>query len=269
MIQPRIYAVFLIVLIVSGSAYSQKTTEQLISYPGIGDTLDIRENNRFQIFPQYEDFQWAVFFTGPDSNVYAKIKLNEKGEQRIILTPYKDSGKLENRIIETKKRERNFPWQNAFFIGVGGGLPEGMRYELGLNLLYISLALNISRNNHWSDHLDEVLIGGTLKINVPLNVSKLTPYALFHVGTSNGPNLNIFGTSQTKYDSYKITYFGVMYPLRRALILRAEAGWADTKNYSDNPPYDVLLYSDSGFGFHLGIEIELKNPDKNGYSADF
>lgn len=263
MIQIRIYGVFLIVLIVSGSSFSQTSTVQLLSYPEIGDTLDIQENNKYRIFPQYEEFQWAVFFVGPDSSVYAKISLMENGENKIITTPYSDTEKLENQIIKTEKREKNFPWQNSFYFALGGGLPEGMRYELGLNLLYISPALTISRNNHWSDHLDEVLIGGTLKIIVPVSLSKATPYALFHVGTSNGPKIISFGESQTKYDSYKIIYLGVMYPLRRALVLRAEAGWADTKNYSDSRPYNILLNSDSGFGFNLAMEIELTKLIKN------
>jgi hypothetical protein len=59
--------------VTAGDASVQEAWQPLIVSPLIGDTLDARERDTYVLFRDFGQFQWAVFFLGPDSMVRARI----------------------------------------------------------------------------------------------------------------------------------------------------------------------------------------------------
>lgn len=69
---------------------AQSDSSPFIVSSFIGDTLSLSERNYFQLFPQIEGFQWAVFYLNPDSSLSANVKyISDKEFRDTLINNYK------------------------------------------------------------------------------------------------------------------------------------------------------------------------------------
>jgi hypothetical protein len=60
----------------------QQQEKPVVVSPVIGDTLDAKEREKFQLFPNVKGFEWAVFYFGADSSLVVKACLLDDGVRR-------------------------------------------------------------------------------------------------------------------------------------------------------------------------------------------
>jgi len=67
-------SLFVVLLLSNSFLFAQERENPFVVNPLIGDTLSLAERNFYQLFPQIEGFQWAVFYLNPDSSLNADVK---------------------------------------------------------------------------------------------------------------------------------------------------------------------------------------------------
>ncbi len=64
---------FVVLLLLTSLAVAQQGEQLILISPLIGDTLDLKENTQYSVFPSIPGFQWAVFLQWNDSAAIARI----------------------------------------------------------------------------------------------------------------------------------------------------------------------------------------------------
>ncbi len=62
----KLLSVFLsvgVLIIAQVNSFSQEQDSLIQLYPGIGDTLNIFDRNYFKFYPQFDGFEFAVYYT--------------------------------------------------------------------------------------------------------------------------------------------------------------------------------------------------------------
>jgi len=160
--------------------------------------------------------------------------------------------------------ENTFTWINSPYIALGYGYPQGIRFEIGYNILkYFSLGIIYNFNNYWIESsgngtwgFNNKMIGLNCRIFLPYKSWYITPYLLI----SRGLNFSIFGTS----NSYTNIYLGTMIPVTKWLQLRPELGIDFTSRYISGGvefpgygPNPEVKQDKTWFGFNLSMEFDI------------
>jgi hypothetical protein len=94
---------------------AQEDKKPFIVSSFIGDTLSLSERNYYQLFPQIDGFQWAVFYLNPDSSLNANVKYLSGEEFRdTLIINYKSLKTLTYHInarnaLENESRDGFYP----------------------------------------------------------------------------------------------------------------------------------------------------------------
>lgn len=92
-------------------ALAQKDITPCFVNPLIGDTLTLEERDYYQLFPQIEGFQFAVFYLNPDSTLNADVK-------------YSDDGVLKDTLIKNYRSLKNLNYHIYARDALENGMPE-------------------------------------------------------------------------------------------------------------------------------------------------
>ena len=90
---------------------AQKDILPYVVNPLIGDTLTLEERDYYILFPQIEEFQFAVFYLNPDSSLNAVVK-------------YYDDGILKDTLIENYKSIKSLNYHIYARNALENGTPD-------------------------------------------------------------------------------------------------------------------------------------------------
>ena len=106
---------FFITNILVNNSLAQNDPSPFMVNPVIGDTLSLAERNYYQLFPQIDGFQWAVFYLNPDSSLNANVKyISDKEFRDTLINNYKSLKTLTYHInarnaLENESRDGFYP----------------------------------------------------------------------------------------------------------------------------------------------------------------
>jgi len=114
-------SLFLVLLLSIPFLFAQESENPLVVNPLIGDTLSLAERNFYQLFPQIEGFQSAVFYLNPDSSLNADVKYLIDGlATDTLIQNYKSLKTLDYHInarnaLENETPDRAFNYKTAVY----------------------------------------------------------------------------------------------------------------------------------------------------------
>ena len=86
-------------LAVLSSLQAQETAKPIVVHETIGDTLDVDERAAYDLFPQMEGFQHAVFYLNDDSTLRVTVRLMRDGAPRDVeIVQYRTLASLREHI---------------------------------------------------------------------------------------------------------------------------------------------------------------------------
>ena len=104
-----IYTLISLIVFIS-SLLPQESENPFVVSPLIGDTLSLAERNFYQLFPQIEGFQWAVFYLNPDSSLNTDVKyLIDELARDTLIQNYKSLKTLNYHIYARNALENETP----------------------------------------------------------------------------------------------------------------------------------------------------------------
>lgn len=68
-----------VLIIAQVNSFSQEQDSLIQLYPGIGDTLNIFDRNYFKFYPQFDGFEFAVYYTRDNEFLVSKVTYIENG----------------------------------------------------------------------------------------------------------------------------------------------------------------------------------------------
>lgn len=103
----------------------QEENKTIIVNSVIGDTLSLSERNYYQLFPQIDGFQWAVFFLNSDSTLNANVRYIQNGILKDTLIENYRKLKTLNYHIYARNALENGTLDNFHSV------PENSKYKKG------------------------------------------------------------------------------------------------------------------------------------------
>jgi hypothetical protein len=91
-------------LILTSSLYAQESTKPIRVCEAIGDTLDLKEREQYNLLPAFKGFQYAVFFLNDDSTLRATVHIvDADGAQDIEVPRYRTLSSLREHVVRSTK----------------------------------------------------------------------------------------------------------------------------------------------------------------------
>jgi hypothetical protein len=88
-------------------ALGQQQEKPVVVSRFIGDTLDVGERETYELLPNLEGFQWAIFYLNPDSSLKVKVSLLQDGVRRdTVIARYRTYRAVQNQIRQLAERPR-------------------------------------------------------------------------------------------------------------------------------------------------------------------
>jgi hypothetical protein len=149
----------------------------------IGDTLSLEERDHYQLFPQVEGFQSAVFYLNADSTLNAEVY-------------YYEDGTLTDTLIQNYRTLKNLNYHIYARDALENGIPaNAFEYKATLNNKGANVSVYIKDEYEVSGELLSVREKSLLLLNPGCDERLLKPECINNIKTSEIDKLTIKGNS--------------------------------------------------------------------------
>ena len=102
---PKTFIFGIVFLLSLMTSMAQETEKPIIVHEAIGDTLDLKERDMYNLFPNIEGFQSAVFFLNSDSTLRVVVRvLRDTGVRDIEILQYRTLASLHDHIEKSRPK---------------------------------------------------------------------------------------------------------------------------------------------------------------------
>ncbi|MBE0571507.1 MAG: hypothetical protein IH618_08185 [Ignavibacteriaceae bacterium] len=162
---------------------AQNDVSTNLTNPIIGDTLSLDERNFYQLFPQIEGFQSAVFYLNPDSTLNADVK-------------YSDDGVLKDTLIKNYRSLKNLNYHIYARDALENGMPERvLNYQAPVYSKGAEVSTYMDDGSETSGELLSVRKNSILLLNPECDDRLLNPDCINQIKASEIDRLVVKGNS--------------------------------------------------------------------------
>lgn len=174
---------FAFVTCLSSQTCAQNDVPTYLTNPIIGDTLSLNERNFYQLFPQIEGFQSAVFYLNPDSTLNVEVK-------------YSDNGILKDTLIENYKSLKSLNYHIYARDALENGMPERvLNYQAPVHSKGAEVSTYMNDGQEISGELLSVRKNSLLLLNPECDDRLLNADCINQINASEIDKLIIKGSS--------------------------------------------------------------------------